>query len=115
MATRDGAVNGCPQIVTVYGPDPRGLALFGGLSSMLQRGINGCTGLVYTGDRGANVKSWNGDLGRNLQRFTGAAALGAGIPTHVHTGEIASSYIAGGITDPRMRIFAARARRQANR
>lgn len=114
MAT-PAAINAIPQLVTTYGPDPRGIDLHTRLAGVLQRGIRGCTGLAYVGDRGAPERSWNGDLGRSPQRFNGAAALGAGMPVHVHTGEIASSYVSGGITDPAMRVFAGRARRQANR
>lgn len=113
----DGApVNRHLATVSDFSPDPRGTGLFQGLSGVLQAGISGHTGEVYTGDRGAGVKSFNGDLGKDLQRFTGAAALalyGAAKPIHDRSGKIASGLAEGALNDPTLRIFAARARRQA--
>lgn len=111
-----GAINAVPQLVTGYAPDPRGAALFGSLSAILQRGISGHSGTVHPGDRGSPERSFNGDLGHNLQGFTGAAALalyGAAKPATTTPNDLAHAISNDTLNDPALRIFAARARRQA--
>ena len=113
---RAGAINAVGQRVTGYAPDPRGVALFGSLSAILQRGISGHSGTVHPGDRGSPEQSFNGDLGRNLQGFTGAAALalyGTAKPNTAASNDLAHAVSTDTLNDPALAIFAARARRQA--
>lgn len=115
-AKRAGAINAVGQRVTGYAPDPRGSDLFGSLSAILQRGISGHTGTIYKGDRGSPEATFNGDLGRNLQGFTGAAALalyGAAKPSTAQPNDLVHAVSNDTLNDPALRIFAARARRQA--
>lgn len=113
MPGRRGAINAVPQRVVGYAPDPRGGDLFGSLSAVLQRGLSGHTGTVHAGDRGSPEASFNGDLGRPLQAFFGAAALGVGKPGVAQPNDLAHGLSTDTLNDPGLRIFAARARRQA--
>lgn len=114
---RDWAINRRPTVIEDYGPDPRGTAMFEALSGMLQNGISGHTGHVYTGDRGSAEKSFNGDLGHDLQHFTGEAALslyGAARPTSPLAAQLGDGpSLTDALSDPGLRIFAARAARRA--
>lgn len=117
MARRAGIpVNARPVIVTDYTPDPHGVGLFERLSAVLQLGISGHTGQVQIGDKGSPERSFMGDLGRNVQTLVGAAPLalyGAAKPVHDATGTIGGTVSADALNDGALRIFAARARRQA--
>lgn len=110
------AVNATRREEVVYGVDPRGWAMFAALSAVAQRGLNGGNGGVYAGDKGSPERSWNGDLGRVVQPFLGQAALGRlGLaqPIPDGTAQLVNELSAGPLTDPAMRIFAARLRRGA--
>lgn len=113
---RSGAtLNQVKPVVADFGPDPRGTAMFEGLSGIAQLGISGHDGLVYTGDQGAPEKAFNGDLGRDMQRFTGAAALalyGAAKPISPSSATFETAHAADALTNMPLRIFAARAARQ---
>lgn len=109
-----GSINQVSPPATDFGPDPRGTAMFAALNGVLQLGISGHDGLVYTGDQGSPEKSFNGDLGRDMQRFTGAAALalyGTADPIAAKSATFETAHAANALTDAPLRIFAARAAR----
>lgn len=114
----DQAINQITPPVTDFGPDPRGTDLFTSLFAAQGAPLAGHDGQVYVGDRGAPERSFNGDLGHDVQAFTGAAALaqyGAATPISPHSGTFDTARSADALDDAPLRIFAARANRQAAR
>lgn len=110
------AINAVRQVVTRYGPDPRGVAYENALFRADMTLLDGGDGYVYTGDKGSVEATFNGDYGHRMQGFTGAAALalnGTVNPDAVGTTPTAiARQMQDLANDPGLRIFAARAQRQ---
>jgi hypothetical protein len=104
--------------VTDFGPDPRGTGYFNALNVQGQLGISGHDGELRVGDKGSPERSFNGDVGGPVQHFTGAAALamyGAAKPISTLAATFDTAHAADALNNAPMRIFAARAAREATR
>ena len=112
MASLRGAANAVTRTITQYLPDPAGTAMFRGLADMQQAGVDGRTGLIYTGDPGSSPeRTFGGDLGATPQRFLGSG-LGHATPIAGKAATVDTTEGAGALANPARQLLAARAARQ---
>lgn len=108
-------INADPVAVVLYGPDPRGWAMFARLSGMLQRGMNGTSGTVIVGEKSEPGRAFYGYMpAAPRASAVGLAPLGSariippGDPDFVHARSD------GILDDSAMRIFAQRLARRSS-
>lgn len=71
MSTRGGAINETPRALVDYAPDPHGAWLFGALTRRINATLN------HANPVAERSPTYYGVVARQLQRFAGAAGLGA--------------------------------------
>lgn len=98
-----GAVNSAVVPTVEYGPDPRGWGMFTALAGVIQRGVAG-----HNGGRVLNTQAAFNGYGQSVQKFSGMAPLGRGIPLTRTTATLADARSASPLDDTALRIFAQR-------
>lgn len=111
------AVNQYTETIPRFGPDPYALNQAAAVADLVESS-RGLGGGIYRGARGdgSNGSTWEGNTGYQVQHFIGAAALAlAGEvrqPNTTGNTPLALSLEAqANLSDPALRIFAARASR----
>jgi hypothetical protein len=98
-----GAVNSEIIPTVEYGPDPHGWSMFTSLAGIVQRGVAG-----RNGGRVLNSQAAFNGYGQSVQKFSGMAPLGHGIPLTRMTATLADARAASPLDDTALRIFAQR-------